>query len=339
MSEFITQQLESVPGPKKPLGSNSTFILCPYHSERTPSARVFHDNGYLRCYGCGASKPYSIWSKEYNLSKMGKDRLPDNGEVPKSRFLDKLLNSPSVDASAAESESTAKMEDIQLSDFEAPLASKLGVGRKWRGFSVRFLQDIIGARVAYRVDIHRHYIWLPVWVRGRLRGFILATLKKPSTKDLPSYYNAPGKWSLRYGMFPFDSAIFLMEEKGLTTMVVVEGPRDAMRLIRMGIPAISMLGTHSWTDTKSKILELSGVKTLVLVMDGDEAGKKATSFLKTGKRRQTEEPVIRPLSTFFKIRTVRLWNLEVPEDFPENAFDPGNMPEELLLNIIQPLLT
>jgi hypothetical protein len=338
MSEFIVQQLESVPGPKKPLGSNSTFILCPFHSEQTPSARVFHDNGYLRCYGCGASKAYSVWSKEYGLSRMGKDRLPEDGKVPKSRFLDKLLNNPTVDASAAEAESSARLEDIRFSEFDTNLASQLGVSRKWRGFSVRFLRDIIGARVAYREDIHRHYIWLPVWVRGRLRGFILATLKKPP-KPLPAYYNAPGKWSLRYGLFPLDSAIFLMEEKGLTTIVVVEGPRDALRLLRMGIPAVSMLGTHSWTDTKSRMLELSGVKTVVLMMDGDSAGRKATSFLKTGKRLPTEEPVIKPLSTFFKVRTVKLWNYEVPEDFPEDAFDPGNMPTDLLSNIIQPLLS
>lgn len=336
MSDFISQQLASVPGPKKSMGSNSTFILCPYHSEKTPSARVFHDNGYLRCYGCGASKAYSVWSKEYGLMKMGKDRLPENGEVPKSRFLDKLLNSPTADASEGDSE--AKLEDLRLFDFDSPVAGKIGVSRKWRGFSVRFLRDSIGARLAYREDNGRHYVWLPVWVRGRLRGFILATLKK-AEKGRPSYLNAPGKWSLRYGLFPLDSALFLMEEKSLSTLVIVEGPRDALRLIRMGIPAVSMLGTHSWTDTKSRILELSGIKTIVLMLDGDQAGKKATRFLKTGKRTPNEEPVIKPLSSFFKVKTVRLWNLEVPEDFPESAYDPGNMPEELINNIIQPLLT
>jgi len=334
MTTFIEEQLQSVPGPKRRSCPNSTFILCPFHSEKTPSARVFHDNGYLRCYGCGASKPYKVWSKEYSLSKMGKDRLPESGEVPKTGFLSRLLNGDSD----ATTEKHPDLSDIRLHDIRSDLGKSVGVYRKWRGFTSSFLSENIRARLAYSESRNRHYIWLPVWVRGRLRGFILAQLRKPTDKSVPSYLNSPGKWSLRYGLFPLDYAVFVMSSTGCTTIVVVEGPRDALRLCSMGIPAVSMLGTHSWTDTKSRLLELCGVSRVVLMLDGDEAGKKATRFLKTGKKSPKDEPSIKPISTWFKVVTVRLWLLTPPEDFPEASYDPGNMPDPLIKELILPLL-
>lgn len=329
--EFIIDQLRSIPGNKKVSGK-STFILCPFHSEKSPSARVFHDNGYLVCYGCGARKSYSVWSTEYGLMKMGKGNLPINGEVPKNRFLTNLLNAP-----ADETDKAANLDDFKFLELNCDLAKRIGLQTRWRGFPTKWLMSAVGAKLAFNTLTGRHYVWLPVVVRSRLRGYVLAQLKKPADKSVPSYINAPGKWSLRYGLFPLDASIDLMVEKGLTTIVVVEGPRDALRLLKLGIPAVSMLGTHSWTDIKSRMLELSGVETVVLMLDGDKAGREATRFLRTGKRGSSTEPVINPLKESFRVRTVKLWNIEVGPD--EEKPDPGNLPEETILEILQPLLT
>lgn len=328
---FIQQQLQSVPGPKKTSG-NSTYILCPYHSEKTPSARVFHDNGYLRCYGCGASKSYNVWSKEYGLTRMGKHNLPVTGEVPKGRFLTDLLSS----SAATITDTAASLDDLEFHDIDSELGKQLGVARKWRSFRSKWLSDTVGAKLVRDENSGRHYVWLPVHVRGKLRGHVLAQLRKPKDKTIPSYLNASGKWSLRYGLFPLDPSIALMQQLGLHTLVVVEGPRDALRLLSLGIPAVSMLGTHSWTDLKSRMLELCGVERVVLMLDGDPAGRNATRFLKTGKRTPTSEPSITPLPNQFKVRTVKLWNLEVPEG--DEKPDPGNLDESTLLEILNPLL-
>lgn len=331
MDDFFLNQIAQIPGPKI-RNANYTFILCPYHTERTPSARVFHDNGFLSCYGCGAKHSYNVWAAKLSLSKLGKDRLPESGEAPKTQFLDKLLN-----GDASDSEVKAKEGELTLLPFGTTLARRLGLSRKWRGFSIPFLERV-GAQIAYDEEARRHYVWLPVNVRGKLKGHILAQIKKPSDKSIPSYLNAGGAWSKRYGLFPLDFAVRLMLDNGWTTLVLVEGPRDALRLISLGIPAVSILGTHSWTDTKSRVIELSGVERLVLMMDGDPAGKAATAFLKTGKRKPTSEPEITPLSEFFKLRTVRLWNMEIAEDHTEDKYDPGNLPEDFLLSTIAPLI-
>lgn len=330
MSGFIQSQLQSIPGPKKSNG-NSTFILCPYHSEKTPSARVFHDNGFLRCYGCGVAKPYKVWSKEFGLESLGKHNLPASGNVPKGRFLTNLLAAPSQSNDTA-----ASLDDLEFHDLESDLAKQLGVSRRWRSFRTSWLSTVIGAKLTCDSNTGRHYIWLPVRVRGKLRGHILAQLRKPRDKLIPSYLNAKGQWSKRYGLFPMDVAVALMREKGLHTIVLVEGPRDALRLILLGIPAVSMLGTHSWTDTKSRMLELCDVERVVLMMDGDEAGKRATRFLRTGKKTPEATPSIQPLTKLFQVKTVRLWNLPLPEGSEDP--DPGNLDESTLLEIITPLL-
>jgi len=71
----------------------------------------------------------------------------------------------------------------------------------------------------------------------------------------------------------------MMKKKGLNTIVLVEGPRDAIRLFRDGIPVAAILGTNNWTNAKRQILEAEEFDRVILLMDGDKAGKKAESEL------------------------------------------------------------
>ncbi len=103
--------------------------------------------------------------------------------------------------------------------------------------------------------------------------------KKPKNKEIPTYMNAKGLWSLNKGLFPFDYSVKVMLEKNVSTVVLVEGPRDALRLLKAGIPAMSILGTHSWSDSKRRLLERAGVTKIVLLFDGDEAGEAATELI------------------------------------------------------------
>lgn len=335
-ADFVKDQLKSV-HPRRE-GPKMTFICCPWHAEKTPSGRVNHDPsgrgaGNFKCYGCGRTAGWNELAATLGLERLAKFGFPKDGSVPvtpENRFLTELFE---------EKKTTASQEDLILMDLSDPIAKRLGVSRKWRGFSIAFL-DGIGVKIAFNAENHRYHMWLPVFIRGKLCGHILAAIKKPSDKAIPSYLNASGVWSLKRGLFPFDSALSLMRLRGFKTVVVVEGPRDALRLISLGFPSVSMLGTHSWTDAKSRQLELSGVEKLVIMMDGDTAGRQATYFLRSGKRKLTDEqPAITPLREFFKTKIVKLWNLEVDENHFEDKYDPGNLPEETLLEILTPIVT
>lgn len=98
----------------------------------------------------------------------------------------------------------------------------------------------------------------------------------------------------------------------MTTVVLVEGPFDALRLCYLGIPALSILGTSNWSFSKLSTIQGMGCKKLIICMDGDKAGRLAEAHI-------FEE-------TADKIKRKR-FRLPINEEDP---VDPGNMNDELI---------
>jgi DNA primase len=322
--DFVRTQLQQYAGPKKEQ-SGSVFVLCPFHSERTPSARVFVSEttkspGFLKCYGCGGKGP---WDKVAPLLGL----KPFKREKPSEEFANFNLlptGEPTEDANE-----DFVNEPMELTD--------LPKNKKWRDIKTNLLIDL-GAKVcrirSKEYGLLKPRLWLPVYISGELRGYIKARFRKHP--DFPSYINAKGPWSKTHGLFPFDYSIKLMRELDSKTIVLVEGQRDALRLIAAGIPALCILGTQSWSDTKAKLLELAGVQRLILLFDGDCAGKEATALLKPR------------VESMFKVKVLKLWSMKGSpyiqfkhEEYPSKAakkadvtlWDPGCMPEWIIRKI------
>jgi DNA primase len=89
------------------------------------------------------------------------------------------------------------------------------------------------------------------------------------------------------------------------------------------------MGTQSWGQKKLRFLEFSGAARIILMFDGDAAGRIATRLVKTGLNKDKEK-VSEPLTSIFDVKVVRLWEAEVPESFKDSKYDPGNCPTEIL---------
>lgn len=317
--EFVRDQLGQYAGAKKD-GPDSTFIICPFHSEKTPSGRVFHGEttkapGWFRCYGCGASKSWNTVAPMIGLKPFKREKPV----VEHANF--NLLPG------------TETPEDVA----EEMVFSKVPKNKVWREIPTNLL-IALGAKIC-RVRHPDHgllkpKLWLPVYVKGDLKGYIKARMRKHP--DYPSYINARGGWSKTHGLFPYDYAIELAATVGSKAIVLVEGQRDALRLLNMGIPAVCILGTQSWSATKAKLLELGDVEHVILLLDGDCAGIEATQMLKP------------KLEEMFRVTTLKLWRIKgspyIPfkdEEEPSKAakaagttlWDPGNCPEWILKKI------
>ena len=328
--EHVLAELQKLSGAKH--GSKFTMILCPYHGEKTASGRILHDYartgvGRFKCYGCGKSAPWNELAVTLGLEQYGKKMGFHTAETPK---LNEELHKNKLLPPARKTVNSGSSDEERYFDLDEYNADKAGIkNNEWRGFPISFLSDVIGAKLLYKWN--KFYLWLPIKVNQKLKGYINAQIVKSKDKKVPSYINAPGSWVLTHGLFPFDQAIKLMRSKGLSTIVLVEGPRDALRLLHAGIPAVAILGTQSWSDSKARLLEFSEVSTVILLMDGDVAGKTATRFIATGKR--DSELVTKPLRDSFTVNIIRLWNISLPAGFPDLSIDPGNMPDKFLLKL------
>jgi len=221
-------------------------------------------------------------------------------------------------------------EDEETAKFELHPLPK---NKTWRTFDTRFLRKI-GIQMML-TEWNTRMLYMPVLINGEERGYIKARLKKDPTGERPSYINSKGPWSKTHGLFPFDFSIKMMEELKSSTIVLVEGPRDALRLLSLGIPALSILGTNTWSQRKAQLLELYGVEQVLLMMDGDEAGILAS------------ERIGPDISEVIPTKLIKLWSMpnspyhrylklktkEEKKAFKGNLWDPGNCPEEILLKI------
>ncbi len=288
------------------------MLSCPFHSERTPSGRVYHSSasrspGFFKCYGCGVTKPWNELAPALGLK-------PYTWTKPQEHKAYKIIRKRETE----ERERTMVHGDLPRN-------------KVWREIPTNLLISI-GCRKSYwhytDEDVKgKPFVYMPVEVLGELRGHICARLKKHP--DRPSYINASGGWSKDYGLFPYDYA----RSKSPTVLVLVEGPRDALHLIKHGIMAVAILGTQAWSARKSRMIELMGVTHVVLCMDGDDAGLKAIELIQpqlqhlvnthvfslTGKDspywkfRNKEEP-----SKAAKAKGVELWD---PQSLPAHKLE------------------
>ena len=132
-----------------------------------------------------------------------------------------------------------------------------------------------------------------------------ARLKAWYRDEHPKYRNVYGI-SAKKILYPYD--IY----GPLDTVVLVEGQTSAIRLIDVGVDAMAILGVLNWSDTKRGLLRSKCVRNIILLFDGDEAGRKLT------------EELVRELSKDFTV-----YALYLPD-----GVDPGDM-DALWVNLVR----
>jgi len=316
---FIKDEIESLSDLKKKVTGGSIFIQCPYHNDNTPSGGINIDSsktvplGWFSCLGCGESKSWNDLAATLGirqLKKRSQTEVTPGDYLDPSRMRDALLGG---DDDLTESDRDKERDEKRITFFDFPPELT-----KWRGYKTKFLAKL-GCRYAFFDDDHtggEFIIWIPCIVNKEVVGYVKAFLEKE--KGRPSYINSPGKWSRSKGLLFFDYAIKMMKEQGHKTIVLCEGPRDAMRLLRYGIPAVCILGTQSWSDEKRLILEQSPAENVVIFMDGDLPNKQGVIPGKVATQK-----IVKSLRGYMNYKYINLWKYE-------KGWDPGNCPRRFL---------
>lgn len=93
------------------------------------------------------------------------------------------------------------------------------------------------------------------------------------------------------------------------TAIIVEGLYDALRFRFLGFPALSNMGTETWSNYKISLLHGLGIKRIFIMFDGDDPGYDHARMIRRDIKKEFQTTLI---------------------DLPV-GYDPGNLPESYLI--------
>jgi len=279
------------------------WALCPFHNEDTPSFAVTPEMGIFKCFGCG--KGGDVFSF---VMEMENCEFPEAMRQLADRAGVKLPTSGGDEEGRSRRQQLFELNRYAADKYQYAFNSDVGKKAKKymldRGFSSSTLEEfeigyappgwdnllralkrddkdmekahqlgLISVSNDNAFDMFRDRVIFPIHdLSHRVVGFGGRALD--TSDDTPKYLNTPetpvfSKSNLLYGLYQARSRI--REEE---SCLVMEGYTDVMRCHEEGIEnAVAALGT-ALTASQVQLLKRY-IDDLILVYDGDEAGKQA----------------------------------------------------------------
>lgn len=311
-SDIIRQALEEYPGRKKHQGS-SVYVPCPFHDETEPSCGVIVSDdhelpvGTFHCFGCGEKGGWNKFANRANLEtvKGWKFFQGETNNVISREDEMKMLGTDYSTASKLRSRATITWPKHI----------------NWRGYSGKLLNKLQAESFNDPVT-DEPMIVFPVIMNRKTRGAVRAFMHKK--KGRSSYLTTEGKWIKTYGLFPFDEAKKQIKKHKHDFVILVEGPRDVLRLIKLGLPAMAILGANALTDKKLLMVRalLPDKCTFYVMSDNDRAGKQMFETIKSMSKKMgvKTERILMPKETDAKGNKIK--------------YDPDNCPAWYMKRIL-----
>jgi 5S rRNA maturation endonuclease (ribonuclease M5) len=246
-------------GGKQKTGSTYRLICCPFHNERNPSLSVNISKaglpvGTFNCWSCPASGSWNKLAEKCGFPLIQKWQRQDSEILSLSEDEEQELLG-------------FKSEVDFASSLKVDVISDWKPHKEWRGFSGKMLCRL-KAKLAIDHQTDEPFLLFPVSVNKKLVGYVKASLERKKGQ-LP-YVSSKGNWIKEKGLFPYDYIAKKVREKGF--VVLVEGPRDALRLITEGIPALAVFGVQNFGTKKAYLAAALGAQCY-LMADNDPAGE------------------------------------------------------------------
>lgn len=259
-------------------------MLCPVHSDTSPSCDVDLDTGYWNCFSCDAAGDIVelahvvLGKSRAECRRMLKVKDPDL-RLAGARRRAKALREAVVPPKARK-EPWSPVVPPAGSYSPGPLDSLLD-----RGFTEETLRRW-GVRFSHRVVLHKDpdsltedenpsfelkaVCCIPVMEKGHV--YLWAYRKTSDSFDWqPKELFTPGgpKQMHWFG---------IQHHRNEDEVAVVEGPLDAMWLDQWGIPALALMGSQLKNEVANfrKVDQLSSYRKVTFFMDNDDGGLSGT---------------------------------------------------------------
>lgn len=318
---IIHRELQSYGGYQKSAANSFQMVVCPFHADRSPSCGVFlsytpwrhYKLGDFHCFGCGAHGNWNKFAKQTNLQEIAEWKSVEYqvANVATREVHESLLG-----------EDATTIRGL-LRKMEAPEAQKWPEDVDWRGYSGPLLK-FVNAYIANDRRNDSVAIIFPIRIGGKFKGGVRGVYERKD-KQL-GYITSQGSWVKSYGLLGYEAAKQLISKNRADFIVLCEGPRDALRLLAMGIPACAILGANNYSRRKAMLVVSLGVSLVYAMPDNDEGGEKMWALIKK----------------INKSSNIPTQKLSLPKQKDSNGklikMDPGNMPMKIARELARFLL-
>jgi len=304
--QIIQDALRQYGGPQKP-HSSWLNVRCPFHDDVDPSCGIFVELGGSRslgsynCLGCGARGPWNEFAEKTGLPKIQEWKNNSVGYV--TQIVTEDLESELLGDTGITFEEVKKRMGCEE-------AQRWPADLDWRGVAGQLVRDV-GGHIINDVYNDSVAVLFPIKIAGKVRGGVKAIYEKQDgQKGKLGYVTMRGDWVRSYGLFPYVYTKNMLRRTGYKFVVLVEGPRDALRLLKNGIPALALLGANTSNKTKAMFILALGLTHVYAMPDNDQGGEATWATI----RRIIDRT------------KVSLKRIKIPESPDGQKYDPGNMP-------------
>lgn len=305
--DIVLESLAKYGGRQK-TGSTYRLIVCPFHKDSSPSLSVNISKpglpvGTFNCWSCPASGPWEKLAEKCGFPKIKKWQNKEQTILELTPEEEQEMLGFRTEKNYADALNLEVISDWRPNS-------------DWRGFSGKLITRLKGKLALDRIT-DEPFLLLPVSVNRKTVGYVKARLEKRDGQL--SYVSSKGTWIKNKGLFPYDYIRAKARKKGY--VVLVEGPRDALRLICEGIPAMAVFGVQNFGVAKANKIATLGVQPYIMA-DNDTAG----------------DTLIEKATAAFKEIKIKLKKISLPKKYNKKTgrlkkLDPCNAPQEFIDSI------
>ncbi len=281
--------------------------VCPFHDDHSPSMSISTSKQIYKCFSCGAAGNVFTFVQNYeNVSfieavkivaeKIGYQisgilkqetvlRYQKEYDLMElvNKYYENNINTRNG-LQAKEYLHNRGLSDEDISKFRIGLALDEATTLKnileKKGYTIKVLEDLGLVNVAdgNAYDVFRGRITFPLYdTEGHVIGYSARIYRG---EQVAKYINTKETYLYKKGNYLYNYHLAKDEAKRSKKLIIVEGQMDAIRLYINGVKnVVALMGTAL---TKEQVELIKRLRcTVILGLDGDEAGKTAT--LKNGE--------------------------------------------------------
>jgi DNA primase len=294
--------------------------LCPWHSEKTPSFTVSPAKGLFHCFGCGKAGDVIGFVTHFDkvgfpeavrklAARAGLDvakLMEDRPRVERATPLTALTPPPNGTVAHAQAAAAAPAEAAHAAphallarvvehyhrtfcerkDAQEYLARRgLADADLWKVFKLGYADGSLLKLLPRSGELREQLLALGILTKeGRelLGGCVVVPIPDPATGEWTTLYGR-GLHTPRHCYLPgpLRGVLNFQAARSSSEVILAESVLDALSFHQAGIStAIPIYGTNGFTAEMLDLLKRERVRRVILALDGDDAGRKATASLK-----------------------------------------------------------